>query len=217
MYQAGKLAQVAHEASRLNIEILGLSETRWTGFGEHKLTSGQMLLYSGLRQPNAPHERGVGFLLSPHASKGLMEWHPVSDRVIVARFRSSVRNTTIIQCYAPTNESQYDIKEAFYEQLSSALSGISKKDVVIVMGDMNAQIGNNNSHMESFMGKHALGHMSENGELFTEFCGVNDFVIGGSLFPHKNAHKVTWVSPDHVTETQIDHICISRRHTPALP
>ncbi|XP_058447657.1 uncharacterized protein LOC131428033 [Malaya genurostris] len=61
------------------------------------------------------------------------------------------------------------------------------------------------------MGRHGLGEMSENGELFAEFCGNNDMVIGGSLFAHRPVHKVTWVSRDGFTENQIDHICISRK------
>nr|KAG5691347.1 hypothetical protein BaRGS_033396 [Batillaria attramentaria] len=43
------------------------------------------------------------------------------------------------------------------------------------------------------------------------FCALNQLVIGGSIFPHKRIHKATWRSPDHVTENQIDHICISRK------
>ncbi|XP_055613261.1 uncharacterized protein LOC129759764 [Uranotaenia lowii] len=61
------------------------------------------------------------------------------------------------------------------------------------------------------MGRHGLGQMSKNGELFVEFCGNNNMVIGGSLFPLRPAHKVTWVSRDGRTENQIDHICISRK------
>ncbi|XP_055633517.1 uncharacterized protein LOC129773882 [Toxorhynchites rutilus septentrionalis] len=30
------------------------------------------------------------------------------------------------------------------------------------------------------------------GELFAEFCANNNMVIGGSLFPHRPVHKVTW-------------------------
>ena len=46
----------------------------------------------------------------------------------------------------------------------------------------------------------------------------NELVITGILFPHKNMHKATWVSPDGITRNQIDHVLIntiqefSKRH-----
>ena len=42
------------------------------------------------------------------------------------------------------------------------------------------------------------------------------FVIGGTIFPHNKVHKATWVSPDHVTENQMDHICIIQRFRRSL-
>nr|KAG5690468.1 hypothetical protein BaRGS_016468 [Batillaria attramentaria]KAG5690469.1 hypothetical protein BaRGS_016469 [Batillaria attramentaria] len=69
----------------------------------------------------------------------------------------------------------------------------------------------NNTGYENTMGTHGLGQMNENGERFADFCALNQLVIGGSIFPHKRIHKATWRSPDHVTENQIDHICISRK------
>ena len=53
--------------------------------------------------------------------------------------------------------------------------------------------------------------MNENGEHFADLCALNQLLIGGSIFPHKRIHKATWISPNHVTENQIDHICISRK------
>jgi hypothetical protein len=52
---------------------------------------------------------------------------------------------------------------------------------------------------------------NRNGELFVDLCAREDMVIGGTLFPHKNCHKVTWVSPDYNTENQTDHFAISRK------
>jgi len=42
-------------------------------------------------------------------------------------------------------------------------------------------------------------------------CVSCDLIIGGTVFPHKICHKVSWVSPDNVTENQIDHIAVSKR------
>ena len=52
--------------------------------------------------------------------------------------------------------------------------------------------------------------MNDNGERFVNACAANNIVIGGSVFPHKKIHKATWVSPDQVTENQIDHIGINK-------
>ena len=66
------------------------------------------------------------------------------------------------------------------------------------------------------MGRHGHGEMNENGEKLANLCATNSLVIGGTLFPHKRIHKVTWVSPDHFTENQIDHVCISRKFRRSL-
>ncbi len=84
------------------------------------------------------------------------------------------------------------------------------------MGDFNAKVGPNNTGYEQVMGIHGLGVMNDNGERFAELCAINNLVIGGSVFPHKRIHKSTWVSPDGVTENQIDHICISKKFRRSL-
>ncbi len=61
------------------------------------------------------------------------------------------------------------------------------------------------------MGTHGIGELNENGEMFADLCSFNILLIGGSVFPHRRIHKATWVSPDHRTENQIDHNCISQK------
>ena len=78
------------------------------------------------------------------------------------------------------------------------------------MGDFNAKIGSNNQGYENVMGVHGLGVMNDNGERFVNTCTANIIVIGGSVYPHNRIHKATCVSPDQVTENQIDHIGINK-------
>ena len=58
--------------------------------------------------------------------------------------------------------------------------------------------------------------MNDNGERWTDFCQVNELLIGGTLFPHKECHKRTWMSPDGGTEYQIDHMAFSKRWRSSL-
>ncbi|VDO72766.1 unnamed protein product [Schistosoma margrebowiei] len=67
-----------------------------------------------------------------------------------------------------------------------------------------------NTGYEDNMGRHGLGERNENGEIFANLCAFNKLVTGGTIFPHKRIHKITWTSPDHTTQNQIDHICINK-------
>jgi len=119
----------------------------------------------------------------------------------------------VIQCYSPTNDSDKEDKEQFHNQLQNILEGYAEKDVtVLLIGDFYAKTGTDNTVYEEVMGTHGLGEMNDNGERFLETYAMNNQVIGASLFPH----KVTWVSPDYVTENQIDHLCISKRFRRSL-
>ena len=116
----------------------------------------------------------------------------------------------IVQCYAPTNDKTDETKEEFYNQLHDIMSNLGDKNVNLIMGDFNANIGSDNQRYENVMGVNGLGVMNDNGERFVNACAANNIVIGGSVFPHKRIHKATWVSPDQVTENQIDHIGINK-------
>lgn len=193
---------------RYKIEIMGMSEVRWIDSGEHTTAEGNTFLYSC--DPER-RERGVGLLITKAVKKGLIEWSPVSDRLITARFRTKIRNVNVVQCYAPTNPSDAEEKDAFYDLLALTLGKIHKGEITILMGDLNAKVGSDNKDYEAIMGRHGLGARNDNGDRFVEFCQQNSLVIGGTIFPHKEVHKHTWRSNDRVTLNQIDHVCISKK------
>ena len=95
LYAAGKTAQVASEIRNYNITMLGLSETRWTESGQMKLATREMVLYSGLEEMNAPHTKGVPFMLSQEAQQALITWEAAGPRIITASFRTKMRKSKI--------------------------------------------------------------------------------------------------------------------------
>ena len=133
--------------------------------------------------------------------------------IIYASFKTKKENIklNIIQCYAPTNDKDEETKEDFYNKLQTLCDKRREKDMTILMGDLNGKIGSDNSGYEEVMGREGLGIINENGEMLADLFAFNNMIIGGSVFPHRRIHKATWVSPDHRTENQIDHICIGRK------
>ena len=97
----------------------------------------------------------------------------------------------IIQVYAPTNEANIEDKDNFYEQLQTVVDSVHKHDILLVMGDLNAKVGEDNEGYENIIGSHGVGERSDNGERLVDFCGLNNLVITGTIFPHKLIYKQT--------------------------
>ncbi|VDP30540.1 unnamed protein product [Schistosoma margrebowiei] len=212
MWDTGRAFQIAAEMRKYNLEVFGISETHWTQVGQQRLASGELLLYSGHEEENAPHTQGVALILSKQAQKAFIGWESHGPMIIKASFKTKKEgiSMTVIQCYAPTNDYNEDVKDQFYNRLQSVIEKCPTKDLIILMGDFNAKVGTDNTGYEDIMGRHGLGERNENGERFLNLCAFNKLVIGGFIFPYKRIHKTTWTSTDHTTQNQIDHICINK-------
>ena len=194
--------EMAKELDRYNIEILGISEVRWSTSRISTLSSGHTIVYPGNPSKDDVHDKGVGFMLTKKATRALLEWNPVSSRIILARFDTKFQKTTIIQVYAPTNNADEDEKQEFYNSLQATVNIVPKRNIFLIMGDLNAKVGSERLGRESEMGPYGIGTRNENGELFADFCAMNSLVIGRSCFPHKTSHKTTWVSPLEILKTK---------------
>ena len=71
------------------------------------------------------------------------------------------------------------------------IDSVNEHGMLIVTGDMNAEVGNDNWVYESVMGKHGLGQRNDNGERLCDICDTNELALIGTLFPHKTIHKAT--------------------------
>ena len=100
-------------------------------------------------------------------------------------------------------------KDEFYNQLQDTVSSCNRNDMIVVVGDWNAKVGNNNTNRKELIGKFGIGIMNDNGERLCDFCNANGFIITGTIFSRKDIHKLTWRSPDGRTVNQIDHVLVN--------
>ena len=91
----------------------------------------------------------------------------------------------------------------------NSTTSCKRNDMIVVMGDLNAKVGNNNTNREELMGKFGVGVVNDNGEGLFDFCSANGFIITGTIFPHKEIRKLTLRSPDGITVNQIDHVRVN--------
>ena len=106
-------------------------------------------------------------LIGPWALKSLNSIKKMQPRMMVATSNGNP-SATIISCYSPTNVSKEMDLIDFYNELSSLVHSILKHNVLVIGGNMHAQIGKNISH------KFSLHNSSNrNGEHLTDFMLEN--------------------------------------------
>ena len=96
------------------------------------------------------------------------------------RFQGKPFNITVIQVYAPTSNAEEAEVEWFYEDLQDLLELTPKKDVLFMIGDWNAKVGNQET--PGVTGKFGLGIQNEAGQRLIEFCQENALIVTNILF-----------------------------------
>ena len=125
-----------------------------------------------------------------------------NDRMISVRFQGKPFNITVIQVYAPTNNTEEAEIERFYEDLQDFLELTPKKDVLFIIGDWNAKV--ESQETPGVTGKFGLGVQNEARQRLIEFCQENALVIANTLFQQHKRRFYTWSSPNGQHKSQID-------------
>ena len=170
-----------------------------------------------MREKMPKHTERVALMLSKPAQKSPHRIYNTWTMNITASFTTKKRKISlnIVYCYSPTNKTDELIKEECYLQLQSVIDEtFSARDVNILMGDLNAKVGSDNTGFEEARGCHGLGHMNENGELFVN-SGVLQTVWSGVEL---SSHIREYIKLHGFLQTTIliDQKCISKKFKQAL-
>ena len=93
-----KLDAVKQEMARVNTNILGINELKWTGMGEFN-SDEHYIYYCG---QETLRRNGVALIVNKRVQNAVLECSLKQDRMISIHFQGKPFNTTIIQVYTPT-------------------------------------------------------------------------------------------------------------------
>ena len=113
----GKLEVVKQEMARMNIDILGISELKWTGMG--KLNSDDHRIYYYGQE--SLKRNGVAIIVNKRVQNAVLGCNLINNRMISVHFQGKPFNITVIQVYAPTSNAEGAEVEWFYEELQDFL------------------------------------------------------------------------------------------------
>ena len=109
----GKLEVVKQEMARVNVDILGISEVKWTGMGEFN-SDDHYIYYCG---QESLRRNGVAIIVNKRVRNAVLGCNLKNYRMISVRFQGKPVNITVIQAYAPTSNSEEAEVERFYADL----------------------------------------------------------------------------------------------------
>ena len=141
--------------ARVNMDILGISELRWTGMAEFN-SDDHYIYYCG---QESLRRNGVALIVNKRVLNAVLGCNNKNNRMNSVHFQGKPFSITVIQVYAPTSNAEKAEVEQFYEDLQHLLELTAKKDVLFFIGHWNAKVGS--QKICGVTGKFDLGVQNE--------------------------------------------------------
>ena len=163
------------------------------------------IIYSGMLENKPQHwRRGEAVIHEERAASAWRmagsEFTPVSERMLKIQFKSHFGHVSVIAVYAPINETENEEEtRKFYQALRGCVRKTPKQDMLLVMEDFNARVGNDADAWRGTIGKFGAEELNEKGVKLLDFCAFNSLVVTNTLFQHRPCHQQTWFHPAEST------------------
>ena len=171
-----KLEVIKKEMARVNIDILGIRELKWTGMGECN-SDDHYIYYCG---QESLRRNAIAIIVNQRIWNSVLGCSLKNNGMTRVRFQGKPFNIMVIQVYAQTSDAEEAEVEWFYEDLQDLLELTPKKEILFIIGDWNAKV--ESQETPGVTGKFGLGVWNEARQRLIEFCQENALVIANTLF-----------------------------------
>ncbi|KER27537.1 hypothetical protein T265_05427 [Opisthorchis viverrini] len=240
--QSGHQVALARTLDSLCVGVCCLSEIRLhvtsivTELTTPSLSSRFRLRASGDAEAAAAGYAGVDIALSDRVGASLLNRIPFGSwrrrRLCAVRLATSVKESHkrqvdrclfIVSAYAPTDCSSDIVKDRFYDALSALLRRAKSSDIVVVAGDMNAQVGRLSASETQLGGRHELDSVrTDTGERLLQLCadrrlfyavltsGIAEVVWPVGVLQQQAGHKLKSTTLPSVTDSLLSLLTLQR-------
>lgn len=200
---------VMMEIAEKNIDICSIQETKKKGKGS-QLIDNYIFIYSG-KNRNERAKSGVGIIIHKRFKEAINNIEYVSDRILRVHIKLKEKEIHLITVYAPDISKATQDRRQFYEDLQMEIDRIPIQHYLVIMGDLNARIGDNpiSGVMQRF---NETAH-NDNGDLLIDFCARNSFRINNTFFDHGGKYEYTFENAQG-HRSVIDYIITNRKFHP---
>ena len=119
----GKLDVVKQKMAKVNIDILGINELKWTGMGEFN-SDDHYIYYCG---QESLKRNGAGLVFNKRAQNAALGCSLINGRMISVHFQGKPFNITVILVYAPNTTAKDAEVDRFFKDLKEVLELTLKK------------------------------------------------------------------------------------------
>ena len=128
---------VRQEMARVNVNILGNSELKWTEMSQFN-SDDHYIYYYG---QESLRRNGVAIMVNKRVQNAVLGCNLKNDRMISVLFQSKSFSIMVTQVYALTSNIEEAKVEQFSEDLQDLLELTPKKNILFIMGEWNAKVG----------------------------------------------------------------------------
>jgi hypothetical protein len=152
---------------------IAAQETRWNKLTAQAFTINCYNIYTSSLAKN----HGIAFLVDSKSNHMFKNFTPINERLCVIRIKGRFFIYSFINIHAPTNDSEEEAKDQFYEHLERTYAACPSHDEKLVMRDANARVGRETVHQPTIDKNSLYESTNENGFRLVHFAAGRQMAI----------------------------------------
>lgn len=197
-----KIDLIASDLSKINVDIVALTETKKKGTGT-EVVGEYIHIYTGVPKEKRA-ARGVSLLVRKKFKNKITNWEAIDENILTMNIQLNGHNVTVIAAYAPSDDERVATKQEFFEKMEETVANIGNDREIIMLGDFNSRTGCRTD--SKVVGQYGEPTVNDNGHRLIELCETYNLKINNGFYKHKDIHRYTWIQNTRNLKTIIDYV-----------